>query len=91
MSVFDRPALVWGTWLAGVVAGFAVLEGAALRRKECGHTLSAVTRYVLGIHPYNKWRMVLGAASLGAFAAWFVGHMYGGDPLHQGCVWCVRS
>ena len=61
----------WGTWLVGILAGFAWLEHGAYTR---GHhpTLTAVLRYWLGIAPARPDRTIRAAVAAGAVAGGLV-------------------
>jgi len=68
----------WTWWAFGTLAGFAMLEAAALRNNQA-HTLTATTRRVLGIRPAQPWA-ALGAASFAAGCAVLASHVVLGRP-----------
>jgi hypothetical protein len=68
-------ALFTAGWLAWIV-GFAVLEGAALRRRRTGDTLSEhVWRWFAVLGPRSSVRTWAGRLALLAGGVWLTGHL----------------
>jgi hypothetical protein len=69
--VTARQQWRWGTWLLGLLAGFAFIEHAAYTT-GAHPTLTAVLRYWLGIAPAAPNRTVRAAVAAGAVAGGLV-------------------
>ena len=68
----------WLIWAVAAGATFGVLEWAGYRSTD-GHTLTAVTRRVLGIDPPQPWRRAGQAAAAGGLAV-LASHIVVGRP-----------
>jgi hypothetical protein len=70
----------WALWALLTLAGFTIMETAALRRHDEPATLSAAIRVFLGVQPRTWRRWLLVPVFLG-FLCWFGTHILSED-LH---------
>jgi len=70
----DRYNWGWIAWAGVSVAGFAVLEGHAVRSQKFDRTLSVHSRRLLGIRPRKPWH-VAGRLVFAGGCLWLAQHI----------------